>query len=213
MVEGRAPMRILDVGCGPGWLSKALTAAGHTVIGVDIAEAEGVRDRMHTFVSADLSQGIPDEVGGDFDLVLAADIIEHLADPARLLSAMATRVRPQGSIIASVPNISHWYPRFRITTGRFDYDQRGVLDATHLRFFTRRRFLRVAQEAGLEHVAFRHTGLPLDALGLSSSKVVTATVGRADRLLVSAWPTMFAYQFVYEFSPWRGGALRNDLPA
>ena len=213
MVEGRPPLRILDVGCGPGWLAKALTDAGHTVVGVDIAEADGVHDRMSSFVSADLSEGIPEEVGGDFDLVLAADIIEHLPDPARLLGAMAARVRSQGSIIASVPNISHWYPRFRITAGRFDYDQRGVLDATHLRFFTRRRFLRVAEEAGMEHVAFRHTGLPLDALGLSSSKVVTATIGRADRLLVSMWPTMFAYQFVYEFSPWRGGALRNDLPA
>ncbi len=213
MLADRPAMRILDVGCGPGWLAKALTDAGHTVVGVDLAEADGVSSRMSHFVQANLDDGIPEDVGGDFDLVLAADIIEHLADPARLLSAMAARVRPQGSVIASVPNISHWYPRFRIASGRFDYDQRGVLDATHLRFFTRRRFLRVAGEAGLEPIAFRHTGLPLDALGLSGSQAVTGTIGRADRLLVAAWPTMFAYQFVYEFTPWRGGALRSDLPA
>ncbi len=210
MVEGRPPMRILDVGCGPGWLAKALTDAGHTVVGIDIAETEGVADRMSRFVAADLSQGIPADVGSDFDLVLAADVIEHLADPARLLADMAACVRPQGRIIASVPNISHWYPRFRIAAGRFDYDQRGVLDATHLRFFTRRRFLRVVEEAGLEQVDHRHTGLPLDALGVGDSKLVAGTVGRADRLLVKWWPTMFAYQFVYELSPWRGGALRND---
>jgi glycosyltransferase involved in cell wall biosynthesis len=210
MVQGRPPLRILDVGCGPGWLAKALTDAGHTVVGVDIDEADGVRGRMHSFVAADLGQGIPDDVGGDFDLVLAADVIEHLADPARLLTDMASRVRPNGSIIASVPNISHWYPRGRIAVGRFDYDQRGVLDATHLRFFTRRRFLRVAEEAGLEHLGHRHTGLPLDALGMGSNKLVTGTIGRADRLLVKWWPTMFAYQFVYEFRPWRGGALRTD---
>jgi len=213
MVEGRPPLRILDVGCGPGWLAQALTAAGHSVVGIDMEEADGVHERMSRFVRADLSEGIPAEVGGDFDLVLAADIIEHLADPARLLADMAARVRPTGSIIASVPNISHWYPRGRIAAGRFDYDQRGVLDATHLRFFTRKRFLRVAEEAGLERVGHQHTGLPLDALGLSRSRAVTATVGRADRLLVKVWPTMFAYQFVYELTPWRGGALRNDLPA
>jgi SAM-dependent methyltransferase len=212
MVQGRAPLRILDVGCGPGWLAKALTDAGHSVVGVDIAEADGVSGRMSRFLAADLSNGIPDSVGGDFDLVLAADVIEHLADPSRLLADMAARVQPHGSIIASVPNISHWYPRARIAAGRFDYDQRGVLDGTHLRFFTRRRFLRVAQEAGLEPVSWRHTGLPLDALGLSGSKLVTATIGRADRALVSAWPTMFAYQFVYELTPWRGGALRSDAP-
>ena len=212
MVEQRPRMRILDVGCGPGWLAKALTDLGHEVVGIDLEAADGIADRMSSFVQADLSEGIPEEVGGDFDLVLAADVIEHLANPERLLADMAARVRPRGSIIASVPNISHWYPRFRITAGRFDYDQRGVLDATHLRFFTRRRFLRVAEESGLEQVAFRHTGLPLDALGLSRSPAVTGTIGRADRLLVKAWPTMFAYQFVYEFTPWRGGALRNDMP-
>jgi len=201
---------ILDVGCGPGWLAAALTEAGHTVVGVDIAEADGVRDRMSRFVQADLSHGIPDEVGDDFDLAIGADVIEHLADPAELLRDMAARVHAHGSVIASVPNISHWYPRFRIAASRFDYDQRGVLDATHLRFFTRRRFLRVAEEAGLERVAHRHTGLPLDALGLGDHALVAGTVGRADRLLVKWWPTMFAYQFVYEFRPWRGGALRND---
>ncbi|MBI4884580.1 MAG: glycosyltransferase [Actinobacteria bacterium] len=208
MVHGRKPMRILDVGCGPGWLANALTDAGHTVVGVDVAEGDGVAARMSRFIVSDLADGLPDEVGGDFDLVLAADIIEHLVDPSRILTDMAARVRPQGSIIVSVPNISHWYPRFRIATGRFDYDQRGVLDATHLRFFTRRRFLRVTEEAGLERVAHRHTGLPLDALGLGDSRLVTGTVGRVDRLLVRWWPTMFAYQFVYEFSPWRAGALR-----
>ena len=210
MIDGRPPMRVLDVGCGPGWLAQALTAAGHTVVGVDLEAAPGVETRMSRFVAADLSQGIPDQVGGDFDLVLAADVIEHLADPARLLADMAARVRPQGSIIASVPNISHWYPRGRIALGRFDYDQRGVLDATHLRFFTRRRFLRVADEAGLDHLGHRNTGLPLDALGMGNRPLVTGTIGRLDRFLVKVWPTMFAYQFVYELSPWRGGALRND---
>ncbi len=209
MVHGRPPMRVLDVGCGPGWLAKALTEAGHTVVGVDIAEADGAASRMSRFLVADLAHGLPDEVGGDFDLVVAADIVEHLADPAGLLGDMAARVRPQGSLVISVPNIGHWYPRFRIAAGRFDYDQRGVLDATHLRFFTRRRFLRVAEEAGLERVAHRHTGLPLDALGVGDSRVISGTVGRLDRLLVRAWPTMFAYQFVYEFSPWRAGALRS----
>jgi glycosyltransferase involved in cell wall biosynthesis len=210
MLEGRPPMRILDVGCGPGWLAQALTAAGHTVVGVDVEAADGVHERMSQFVTADLTAGIPDDVGGDFDLVLGADVIEHLADPARLLADMAARVHPQGSIIASVPNISHWYPRGRIALGRFDYDQRGVLDATHLRFFTRRRFLRVADEAGLEHLGHRHTGLPLDALGLGDRPLVAGTIGRIDRLLVKLWPTMFAYQFVYEFKPWRGGALRGQ---
>jgi len=155
---------------------------------------------MERFVQADLSAGLPDELDDDYDVVLAADVIEHLADPSLLLRDMAHRAAPGGSVIASVPNIGHWYPRARVTTGRFDYDQRGILDSTHLRFFTRRSFLRTAAEAGLTPSAGAHTGLPLDALGLSDSGRSVRVISSIDRALVKVWPTLFAYQFVFEFS-------------
>ncbi|MEI8241509.1 MAG: methyltransferase domain-containing protein, partial [Actinomycetota bacterium] len=203
MLQGRPPMQILDVGCGPGWLAEALTRAGHTVTGIDAARDEGVERRMHRFIQADLTEGLP-QLDQQFDVVLAADVIEHLPDPGRLLSDFEHVVRPGGSVIASVPNVGHWYPRSRIILGRFDYDQRGILDASHLRFFTRRSFLRLAKGAGLDPLRNLHTGLPLDALGVADRHAITATVGRLDRALVRAWPTLFAYQFVYEFVPWRG---------
>jgi glycosyltransferase involved in cell wall biosynthesis len=209
MLEGRAPQRILDVGCGPGWLAEALTRAGHTVTGIDVHKADGVEGRMHRFVQADLTQGLP-PLHEQFDVVLAADVIEHLPDPARLLGDFEHMVGPGGSVIASVPNVSHWYPRTRIAVGRFGYDQRGILDATHLRFFTRRSFLQLTKDTGLESVRHLHTGLPLDALGVADRPAVAGTVGRVDRALVRLWPSLFAYQFVFEFVPWRGGALRPD---
>jgi glycosyltransferase involved in cell wall biosynthesis len=209
LLQGREPLRILDVGCGPGWLAQALTAAGHTVTGIDVEEVDGVHDRMHRFIRADLTQGLPAD-DEQYDVVLAADVIEHLPDPSRLLDDLSSRVRPGGSIIASVPNISHWYPRTRVLAGRFDYDQRGILDRSHLRFFTRRSFLRLVRSAGLEPRRTAHTGLPLDALGLAHHGAVTGTIGRVDRVLVRLWPTLFAYQFVFELQPWRGGALRDQ---
>jgi 2-polyprenyl-3-methyl-5-hydroxy-6-metoxy-1,4-benzoquinol methylase len=212
MLEHRDPQRILDVGCGPGWLANALTAAGHEVTGVDVAEASGVQDRMERFLRADLSSGLPDELDGDYDVVVAADVIEHLADPSKLLYDMADRVRPGGSVIASVPNIGHWYPRARVAAGRFDYDQRGILDSTHLRFFTRRSFLRLADEAGLRPTSASHTGLPLDALGLSDTQPIARAIGSIDRALVRLWPTLFAYQFVFEFAVSRLEPL-GDMPA
>jgi 2-polyprenyl-3-methyl-5-hydroxy-6-metoxy-1,4-benzoquinol methylase len=212
MLEHRPPQRILDVGCGPGWLANALRESGHEVTGVDVAEESGVHERMERFVRADLSAGLPDELDGDYDVVVAADIVEHLADPSTLLHDMADRVRPGGSVIASVPNIGHWYPRARFTTGRFDYDQRGILDSTHLRFFTRRSFLRLAAEAGLTPTSTSHTGLPLDALGLSDTQPIAGAIGSFDRALVRLWPTLFAYQFVFEFAVSRLEPL-GDIPA
>jgi 2-polyprenyl-3-methyl-5-hydroxy-6-metoxy-1,4-benzoquinol methylase len=212
MLEHRPPQRILDVGCGPGWLANALRVSGHEVTGVDVAEEFGVHERMERFVRADLSAGLPDELDGDYDVVVAADIVEHLADPSTLLHDMADRVRPGGSVIASVPNIGHWYPRARFTAGRFDYDQRGILDSTHLRFFTRRSFLRLAAEAGLSPTSASHTGLPLDALGLSDAQPIAGAIGSIDRALVRLWPTLFAYQFVFEFAVSRLEPL-GDIPA
>jgi SAM-dependent methyltransferase len=212
MLEHRTPQRILDVGCGPGWLANALTACGHEVTGVDVAEESGVHERMERFLRADLATGLPDELDDDYDVVVAADVVEHLADPSRLLYDMADRVRPGGSVIASVPNIGHWYPRARVAAGRFDYDQRGILDSTHLRFFTRRSFLRLAGEAGLRPTSASHTGLPLDAMGLSDTQPIARAIGSIDRALVRLWPTLFAYQFVFEFAVSRPEPL-GDMPA
>ncbi len=198
LMQSRPPMRVLDVGCGPGWLAEALQAQGHEVTGVDLAREPGVDTRMHRFVQADLERGLPDEVGGDFDVVVAADVIEHVRTPQQLLTEMTHRLRPGGTVIASVPNISHWYPRGRTALGLFDYDQRGILDATHVRFFTRRSFVRLAKQAGLEPVDRRHTGLPFDALRMHTDRWPGRLVALADRALVRVWPTMFAYQFVYE---------------
>jgi 2-polyprenyl-3-methyl-5-hydroxy-6-metoxy-1,4-benzoquinol methylase len=199
LMEHRPPSRVLDVGCGPGWLAAALTEQGHTVVGVDIAHDPGVETRMSRFVRADLEQGLPDEVGHGFDVAIGADVIEHVRDSQPLVEQMAARLRHGGTVIASVPNISHWYPRGRTLFGLFGYDQRGILDATHLRFFTRRSFLRLAEQAGLRPLTHRHTGLPFDALGIRTERGPGKVLATIDRWLVRAWPTMFAYQFVYEF--------------
>jgi hypothetical protein len=105
-------------------------------------------------------------------------------------------------VIASVPNVAHWYPRLRAVTGRFDYDARGILDATHLRFFTDRTFRRLAREAGYDVRRREAVGLPFDALaapGRGGSRV-SRTVRLADRVSVNLYPSLFAYQFVYELT-------------
>ena len=201
MMKDRPPCRVLDVGCGPGWLAAELRAAGHYVVGVDLTEHAGVRSRTDRFVQADLDAGMP-EVGGGYDVVLAADVIEHVREPERLLREILTCLRDGGVVLASVPNISHWYSRGRIALGMFSYDQRGILDRTHLRFFTRRSFLQLARRCSLEPRVSQHTGLPFDAIGLGGPfSHFAGIVRRLDALSLRVWPTMFAYQFVYELAP------------
>lgn len=207
MMEGRDPCRVLDIGCGPGWLAQALRERGHHVVGVDLLSYEGVESRTDRFVQADLDRGLPDDLDpadgeAGFDVVICADVLEHVRDSERLLRDAVARLRPGGTVLASVPNISHWYPRGRIAVGLFGYDQRGILDRTHLRFFTRRSFLQLARRCGLEVDATRHTGLPFDAVGLGGRSGAAGRLARrVDAALVRAWPTLFAYQFVFALSP------------
>ncbi|HVB91469.1 MAG TPA: bifunctional glycosyltransferase/class I SAM-dependent methyltransferase [Acidimicrobiales bacterium] len=198
MLGTRSPSKILDLGCSGGLLAEKLQEMGHFVAGVDVTELENVHERTGMFVKADLNGGIPPEVGKEFDVVLAADVIEHLMDPAKFLSEVKEVLSPDGLAIFCVPNIAHWYPRFRMTFGLFDYDQRGILDRTHLRFFTRRSVSRLVKRQGYSIRRLQVVGLPLDALGVSNTK------GRwlrlLDHLMLAVWPTMFGYQFIIEAS-------------
>ena len=105
-------------------------------------------ERTDAFFEADLNEGIPAEVGTDFDVVLAADVLEHLVNPGLFMKLMGHVISPEGTAIFCVPNVAHWYPRFRSTLGMFDYDQRGILDSTHLRFFTRRSIRKLIERQG-----------------------------------------------------------------
>jgi hypothetical protein len=106
---------------------------------------------------------------------------------------------PGGTAIFCVPNVAHWYPRFRSTLGVFDYDQRGILDATHLRFFTRRSITKLVERQGYTIDRIEPVGLPLDALGAEGTK--SNWLRLMDHFSIVLWPTMFGYQFIVEAKP------------
>jgi SAM-dependent methyltransferase len=155
--------------------------------------------RVKLFVQADLDQGLPAQVrqAGPFDVVLAADVLEHGRGPEQLLEEIRSVLVPRGVLIASVPNFGHWYPRARISLGLFDYDQRGILDQGHMRFFTRRGIRRRLQRAGFTVTRSQATGLPLEVLSRRRGRTARA-VAALDRAAVVARPTLFGYQFVFQ---------------
>ncbi|HEY0167490.1 MAG TPA: bifunctional glycosyltransferase/class I SAM-dependent methyltransferase [Jatrophihabitans sp.] len=205
MPSGR---RVLDLGCSGGRLSERIRQLGHKVVGVDSLEIAGVRNRVDDFFLGDLEDGIPEAAGGDFDVVVAADVIEHVRYPERLLRQMTEVLSPNGQIVISTPNFGHWYSRGRVAVGAFDYDRRGILDETHLRFFSRKSLRRTIGSAGLDVLQLEYTGLPLEVLTRTDSwKARSARV--VDRRLVQLRPTMFGYQFVARLRPHHAGSITH----
>jgi 2-polyprenyl-3-methyl-5-hydroxy-6-metoxy-1,4-benzoquinol methylase len=202
----RRPARILDLGCSGGQLAAALRKHGHHVTGVDVVEIEGVRDHVDEFMLIDLERGIGEVNAAPFDVVLAADVLEHVKEPEQLLEEARGVLAPDGVVLACVPNFGHWYARARVASGTFAYERRGILDAGHVRFFTRRSFRKLVGRAGYSETREATIGLPFEVFARGSTGKAN-TAGRVlsafDRVAVAVWPTMFAYQFLAELRPAR----------
>lgn len=199
-LAGLPSSRILDLGCSSGLFAAHARAAGHEVTGVDCLELPGARERTDRFIQASLEDGIPAEAGDGFDIIVAADVIEHLPRPGEILRDMHRVLRPGGRVLLSVPNFSHWYPRARVAAGLFGYDRRGILDETHLHFFTRATLRRTVRLCGFDIVDEQVTGLPLGVVAETDGRKLQF-LRRIDGLATRARPTLFGYQFVMTLTP------------
>jgi glycosyltransferase involved in cell wall biosynthesis len=203
-VASRPAARVLDLGCSSGLLAAELRKHGHRVTGVDVTGSDGVRERVDEFILADLDAGIGGAVRGEFDVVLAADVLEHVRHPECVLADARALLAPGGVVIACVPNFGNWYPRLRVVSGTFDYERRGILDAGHVRFFTRRSFRRLVRETGYSIARERATGLPFEVLtrgGRGDGGTAAKILATIDHLAVALAPSLFAYQFLAELRP------------
>lgn len=147
------PLRVLEVGCGAGStlarireLRPQAWLAGAELMPLD----SPLYAQLDHFERLDIEQGLPNVAPGSVDLLLCLDVLEHLRDPLQVLTRLATLLRPGGRLIASLPNLQYIKVSLPLLFGRFDYTDEGVLDRTHLRFFTRRSALRLLDQAGFE---------------------------------------------------------------
>ena len=144
--------RILDVGCASGALGKALKdrQACH-VTGIELSEtaaqtAKEVLDEVLIGEALPLMQAMPE---ARFDCIVLADVLEHMERPDLCLKEVPRLLKENGRLVASLPNVRHWSVIRNLLEGRWDYEEAGILDRTHLRFFTRESMLPMFAEAGL----------------------------------------------------------------
>ncbi|MEN9544060.1 MAG: hypothetical protein RLZZ598_893, partial [Pseudomonadota bacterium] len=154
---------VLDVGCGAGSLGAHLIATQHArhVVGIEVvpSAAQEAASHLDTVVLANLNITSVDEALArfdkpSFDCIVCADVLEHLVEPWDALSALKAYLKPGGILIVSVPNVRHWSVWGPLLVrGRWDYRDSGIMDRTHLRFFTPRTAQAMCAGAGLDVVS------------------------------------------------------------
>lgn len=204
MIAARPAGRALVVGCGDGQFAGMLRTLGWYVVGTDETKHDNVGEHLDEFVELSYDEHLSTHISGEFDAIVIADSLDQFRSPEPLLRSLRESLAPGGACFVGTPNFAHWYPRLRTAVGRFGYDRRGVLDRRHVRFFTRRSFVRLASSAGWRVGSCSAAGIRVEQMhwgeNLASSRAVRA-LAWADRAGRRRSSNLFALQFVFELAP------------
>lgn len=191
--------RLVDVGPWDGALLRSLERhpSFEETIALEISTntLRALKDTFDQIAIVDLES--LDQLPRSSDIVILADVIEHTTDPSRLLSIARDALSADGRLLVSVPNVANVVIRLGLLFGRFDYTDKGILDRTHLRFFTRRSFLRQVRECELEIVEQTVSSMPIGLVlgGRIPGFLIRILENLLDRI-TPLIPTLLGYQFV-----------------
>jgi len=192
---GRGGM-LLDLGAAGGELGAAVRDQFDRTVGFeyDVDRLEQLRERFDQVVIADLEtiRRLPAKA----DAIVLADILEHLRDPSTLLKCVRQALTDGGHLFVSVPNIANVTVRIGLLFGIFEYRERGILDESHLRFYTMRAIKREMENAGFRIVAIRGSSVPLRLIVPWMPEFLLRIGERLLTIVTRIWRSLFAYQII-----------------
>src|SRR5829696_3740319 len=189
--------KVLDVGCGAGDNAMHLQQRGVLVDGVTLSESEArIAEKYcrNVFVH-DLEEGLPNLSGEVYDCVICSHVIEHIRFPSKLLYDIRAILSPEGRLVVALPNLMYFKNRYNLLLGRFDYQEGGLMDNTHFRWYTFKTAQNLLEEHGYVKVlAYVDGNFPVPFLRKTMPKNTFAWL---DRLASHTVPGLFGFQMLF----------------
>lgn len=200
----RKESKVLDIGCASGFIAKELIKKDCQVYGIefDPIASQIAKKYCVQVVIGDIEDPttLPKLHLKKFDTILLTDVLEHLIDPLSVLKKVKNYLSPSGHVVISIPNVAFLTVRLNLLRGRFDYTKFGIMDETHVKFYTQKSFNDLIAKSGLEIVSRDYVGnftqLPL------YMQTLYPVVGKRkwwrnfEYFLTKLWPEGLAVQFI-----------------
>lgn len=176
---------ILELGCGSGGTGRAVLQAGKArrYVGLELNEAaaKAAAQELTQVLVGDVESLDLKPMAASFDALIISEVLEHLTDPWTTLERLASCVKPGGAVFASSPNLAQWQVVRDLIMGRFEYQESGVMDRTHLRWFTPDSYRAMFEEAGVAVEDLR----PIRKPGWKADLINAITGGRFRHLFMT----------------------------
>jgi 2-polyprenyl-3-methyl-5-hydroxy-6-metoxy-1,4-benzoquinol methylase len=205
---------VLDISCGEGFFAAEIVKQENRVTGVDVLPDVLERSPLSDYISTDLNNGL-DRVakrlnGKRFDRILLLDILEHLYNPEDILRQCHKLVQEDGELIVSLPNVANLSMRLMLLFGHFDYTDRGILDRTHLHWYTRKTARQLLINTGYRVVSEKSTVIPIAlALGISPRGILFNFMNGVLGVLTLMMPGLLGYQIMLVARRERPGVVHS----
>jgi 2-polyprenyl-3-methyl-5-hydroxy-6-metoxy-1,4-benzoquinol methylase len=194
--------RVLEIGCANGFMSAKMKEKGCVVTGVELDSdfAKKAKENLREVVIGNIEdENVLKAIKGKFNHIMFGDILEHLTDPFKVVKSLLSSLSPQGTIIASLPNICIWWMRRDMLRGRFLYTDTGLLDRTHLRFFsycTAKQFFNDLN-LDIKDIFITSNDYPLKQRLIKLMPRFTRSFERFGDTLAKKRPNLFGFHFVF----------------
>jgi len=190
--------RVLDVGTALGTIGKVCEENNFHIVGIEPNKVYAIKAEPYytSLINCSLDEA-PIEILSTFQVIILADVLEHMLDPQKSLSRLVSLNDKDTVFMISVPNIANIWVRVSLMVRRFEYQDRGILDKTHLRFFTKLTSVRMISNIGLRIGQLVATPIPLNLIHPTFDQT---KIGRLVHFLLAklpqVFPTLLGYQFV-----------------